>query len=192
MEDDMYCNWSQEVRKTSFKSNSSACLSNAPRHDLRSLDIIVHGLVYPGEMVQQQIYVQICGKQVSLSHGIQGTLALVLKWPETNLRNWSKKKTTNEDEVQTKQEKQKEKPGSVFCNVSLPPPPPPLCSPWKQRLLLGTKNRVFFSPKQKPIFLSFFFFCEDLFEGMLQKKKKKKGTAQSISLRYFGCPVSQQ
>lgn len=47
--------------------------SNAPRHDLRPLDIIVHSLVYPGEIVQQQIYVQICGKQVSLSHGIQGT-----------------------------------------------------------------------------------------------------------------------
>ncbi len=83
----------------------------------------------------------------------------------------------------------KKKPGSVFCNVSKTP----LSSPWKERLLLGTKNRVFFFflPNKRQFF-SPFSFSFSVKTCLGDASKKKRGKAQSISFRFFGCPVSQQ
>jgi hypothetical protein len=105
----------------------------------------------------------------SLCHTEFKEHALVLKWPATNLRNWSKKKTTNEDEVQTTQEKQTEKPGSVFYNVSKTP----LSSPWNERLLLGTKDRVFFLPNNRNFFSPFSFSVKTCLGGCFKNKKKE-------------------
>lgn len=63
----------------------------------------------------------------------------------------------------------KKKPGSVFCNVSKTP----LSSHWKERLLLGTKNRVFFfcfSQTNASFSLLFLFLWRPVW-GMLPKKK---------------------
>ncbi len=99
--------------------------------------------------------------------------ALVLKWPATNLSNWrSKKKTTNEDEVQTTQEKQKEKPGSVFCNLSKTL----FSSPWKERLTFGNKEPCFFFlflPNKRQFFSPFSFSVKTCL-GDASKKKKGK------------------